>query len=69
MDEHYKIISSHSPDRVAHLANNMINDGWIPVGGVTGDTGMLRQAMWKPPIPAVIKIKMTDATNMEPITK
>jgi hypothetical protein len=68
-NEHYKIISSGSTDRVTQIANNMIKDGWIPVGGLTMMGGFMRQAMWKPPLPDVIKIKMEAATNMEPITK
>jgi hypothetical protein len=69
MEEHYKIISSGDPDRVTNVANNMIKDGWIPVGGLAFIGGFMRQVMWKPPMPEVIKIKMETATNMEPITK
>jgi hypothetical protein len=68
-NEYYKIISSGSTDRVTQIANNMIKDGWIPTGGITMFSGFMRQAMWKPPLPDVIKIKMEAATNMEPIAK
>jgi hypothetical protein len=70
MAEHYKIIVSDTPDRLEQTVNNMIKDGWIPTGGVSNTTGSrTRQAMWKPPLPEIIKIKMEAATNMGPITK
>tara|TARA_R110000851_G_scaffold307324_1_gene465776 strand:+ start:71 stop:289 length:219 start_codon:yes stop_codon:yes gene_type:complete len=69
-NEHYKIVSAGDAAQLEQIISNMIKDGWIPTGGITPAYGKRScQAMWKPPLPDVIKIKMEAATNMEPIAK
>ena len=67
--EHYKVLVSDYLPSFLEKANNMIADGWIPAGGVHYDGHNHRQAMWKPPFPEEIKIKMDKIAAQEGINK
>jgi hypothetical protein len=68
---HYRIIEASHEARLMTKISNMIADGWIPAGGVahSPEGRLYMQAMWRPPLPAEVKIIMQNATNMEPIKK
>lgn len=68
-DEHYKIPRGGTTAALANTCSNMIADGWMPTGGMLLYQGIWFQAMWRPPVPEIVKIKMAEANNMEPVTK
>ncbi len=46
-NKEYKIISATTLNKVEEEVNNLIKQGYIPIGGINGDTGHLYQAMIK----------------------
>jgi hypothetical protein len=66
MTEHYRIIQNQYLDMLVNEASNMIADGWMPAGGVVHKGSRYLQAMWRPPMPAEVKIIMQTVSDMEP---
>jgi hypothetical protein len=67
MHKHYQMVGGAIP-RVVEQVNNMIQDGWIPCGGVMmTPNGDVFQAMWYPPVPTEIITRMENVTTMKAI--
>ena len=65
--EHYRLVREYNTDAFQNTINNMINDGWIPTGGIAYYNNDKIQAMWRPPLPEIVKIAMEKMQSQRPI--
>lgn len=54
----YKVICVEHLTALETRVNNMIEDGWIPAGGVYQHNNRYLQAMWRPPLPHDVREAM-----------
>jgi len=58
---HYTIAIGHTIGELESRVTKMIDDGWIPAGGLMWYNQRYLQAMWRPPMPKDIRNAMEKA--------